>query len=123
MRELKDRVETIATMIQDSRQTKQDDLDIELPANIQLPMSSMEHIEAMETALDSTDFRRRLVCVQILICFLFYHLSHKWTRFCVIDIIILVFVLKQDDEQYRSKGRNRIRWKTAQPKLFSFKWC
>jgi len=86
MRELKDRVETIATMIQDSRQTKQDDLDIELPANIQLPMSSMEHIEAMETALDSTDFRRRLVCVQILICFLFYHLSHKWTRFCLIDI-------------------------------------
>jgi hypothetical protein len=38
-----------------------DDSDVMLAGGPQLPMSSTDHIEAMETALDDVEYRKRLV--------------------------------------------------------------
>jgi len=40
--------------------------DLHLPASLQIPMETVEHMEAMENALLDNDFRRTLVCIMML---------------------------------------------------------
>jgi hypothetical protein len=59
--ELKKMVAFNTSMLQSRECEITDDSDVMLASGLQLPMSSTDHMEAMETALDDVEYRKRLV--------------------------------------------------------------
>lgn len=69
MKELKKMVAFNTSMLQIREREITDDNDVTLAGGPQLPMSSSDHMEAMETALDDVEYRKRLVRKLVNECF------------------------------------------------------
>ena len=68
VKELKRHIEHNTAFLQSMQQGAMDDCDLKLPDGLQLPMSSIDHMDIMEVALEDGLFRKRLVSELFINC-------------------------------------------------------
>jgi len=73
VKELKRQIEHNTAFLQSMQQGAMDDCDLELPDGLELPMSSIDHMDIMEVALEDGLFCKRLVselCINYLLVYI-----------------------------------------------------
>lgn len=68
VKELERQIEHNAAFFQSMQQGAMDDCDLKLPDGLELPMSSIDHMDVMEVALEEGLFRKRLVSELCINC-------------------------------------------------------